>query len=258
MTAKRLIAISALLATCAALAAGAIGAGAAMVRVGTLVLRADGGFQPQVLPRRTYAPIHFQGHADIETTDGSVPPAVQHVKLDFDRDGLLTTTGLAVCPPSEIEGASPQRARQLCGDAIVGTGHIGAAVPLPGLGRIALRSPLTMFNGPRIGGNSTVILHAQAPFPISETYVVVVTIEQRRRGTFGYRASFDVPPIVGGLGAVTHLDAKIGRRYDAGGVERSYVSARCSDSILQTQGYFSFADGNVVYGSVFKVCRASD
>ena len=253
---KRLLGFGVLLAACAALAGAAIGAGAATVRIGTLVLQADGGFEPQVLPKHTFAPIHFQGHGDIKTTDGSVPPALQHVKLEFDHDGRLTTTGLSVCPPNEIETATPQQARQRCGDAIVGAGHVAAAVPLPGLGRITLNSPLTLFNGPRQGGDPTVVVHAQAPFPISETYVVIVRIE-KRRGTFGYRTSFDVPPIAGGLGAITHIDAKIGRIYSAGGVERSYVSARCSDFILQTQGYFSFSDGNVVYGSVFKVCRTS-
>ena len=182
-----------------------------------------------------------------------MPPALQHVKIEFDRDGHLTTAGLAICPAGRIEGATPQQARHRCGGAIVGTGHIGATVPLPILGRIELRSPLTLFNGPRKEGSPTVVAHAQAPFPISETYVVVVPIE-RRQGTYGYRASFDVPPIAGGLGALTHSDVKIGRRYRAGGSERSYVSARCSDYVLQTQGYFSFADGTVIYGSAFKSC----
>lgn len=255
---KRLLTIGVLLAACAVAASGAIDAGAATVRVGTLVLHADGGFEPQALPQRTYAPIHFQGHGDIETTDGSVPPALQHVRLEFDRDGRLTTAGLSVCPPARLEGASPEEARNRCGDAIVGVGHIGAVVPLPLLGRITLRSPLTLFNGPRQGGNPTVIMHAQAPFPISETYVVVIPIERMHGSIYGYRTSFDIPPIAGGLGSITHLDTKIGRRYRVGGTERSYVSARCSDFILQTQGYFSFADGNVVYGSAFKVCRMTD
>ncbi|HKB50326.1 MAG TPA: hypothetical protein VKC63_02710 [Solirubrobacterales bacterium] len=249
---KWLLAIGALLAVCVPLLAGS--AGAATVRVGTLVLHADGGFEPQLLPKRTYAPIHFQGHGDIKTTDGSVPPALQHVKLEFDHDGRLTTAGLGVCRPAGIETATPEQARRRCGSAIVGAGHLAAAVPLPLLGRIEMRSPLTLFNGPRRNGDPTVILHAQAPFPISETYVVVIPIE-RRRGTYGYRTEFDVPPIAGGLGSLTHIDATIGRRYRAGGAERSYVSARCSDYILQTQGYFSFADGTVIYGSAFKVCR---
>lgn len=238
----------------AALVAGS--ANAATVRVGTLVLHADGGFEPRALPRHAYAPIDFQGYGDISTTDDSVPPALQHVKVDFDRDGRLTTAGLGVCPPARIEGATPEEARHRCGGAIVGSGHLDATVPLPILGRIELRSPLTLFNGPPRDGNPTVVAHAQAPFPISETYVVVIPIE-RRHGIYRYRASFDVPPIAGGLGALTHIDAKIGRRYRVGGRERSYVSARCADGILQTKGYFSFADGTVVYGSVFKVCRAT-
>jgi hypothetical protein len=252
MMGKRLLGIGVLLAACAALLANS--AGAATVRVGTLVLHADGGFTPQVLPKRTFAPIHFQGFADVKTTDGSAPPALQHVKLEFDRDGRLTTAGLSICQPSSIKSASAAEARRRCGGAIVGAGHIGATVDLAGLARIGLRTPLTLFNGPRQDGDPTVILHAQAPFPVSETYVVVIPIE-RRQGTYGYRTSFDVPPIAGGLGSLTHIDAKIGRMFKVGGSERSYVSARCSDFILQTQGYFSFADGNVVYGSAFKICR---
>ncbi|MET0305860.1 MAG: hypothetical protein ABW196_06475 [Solirubrobacterales bacterium] len=242
-----------LLAAGAALLAGI--SGAATVRVGTLVLHADGSFEPRLLPERTYAPIRFQGYGEVKTTNGSLPPALEHVKLDFDRDGRLTTAGLPVCPPSRLEGATPKQARDRCSGAIVGTGHLAAAIPLGGAGKIGLRSPLTIFNGPRQGGNPSVILHAQAPFPISETYVVVAPIERRKEGIYGYRTEFDVPPIAGGTGSLTRIDAKVGRSYRAGGAERSYVSARCSDYILQTKGYFSFADGNVIYGSLFKACR---
>jgi hypothetical protein len=252
MMRKRSMATGALLVALAVLLGGA--ADAATVRVGTLVLKADGGFRPQALPKRTYAPIRFQGHGDIKTTNGSVPPPLQHVELEFDRDGLLTTAGLSTCQPAKIEGATPKQARNRCRAAIVGTGQIAAAVPLPLLGRFEMRSPLTVFNGPRRDGHPTVVGHAQAPFPVSETYVVVVPIE-RRQGTYGYRAAFDVPPIAGGLGSITHAEAKLGRRYRAGGVERSWASARCSDYILQTRGYFSFGDGTVIYGDAFKVCR---
>lgn len=235
---------------CLALLAG-IG-GAATVRVGNLVLRADGGFEPRLLPKRSFAPIRFQGFGEVKTTDGSQPPALTHVKLDFDRDGRLTTTGLPVCRPGEIEAASPSEARRRCHGALVGVGSLSAAVPVAG-SELALSSKLTLFNGPRQGGDPTVIMHAQAPAPVSETYVVVIPIE-RRHGAWAYHAEFDVPPIAGGSGSLTYIEAKIGRRWRSGGVERSYVSARCSDYILKTQGYFSFADGNVIYGSVFKAC----
>jgi hypothetical protein len=237
------------IAASAALLAGA--SGAATVRVGTLVLHADGSFEPRLLPKRVYAPIRFEGYGEVMTTTGALPPALEHVKLDFDRDGHLTTAGLPVCAPSKLEGATPRQARNRCSTSIVGTGHLAAS--LAGLGGLSLSSPLTIFNGPRQDGNPTAVLHAQAPFPVSETYVIVAPIE-RRKGTYGYRTEFDIPPIAGGLGALTRIDAKIGRFYRAGGAARSYVSARCSDYILQTQGYFSFADGNVIYGSVFKAC----
>jgi hypothetical protein len=227
---------------------------AARVQVGRLVLEADGGFTPRLLPKRSFAPIDFAGHADIATTDGSLPPALQHVQLEFDRDGRLTTAGLPACPPSRLEGTATAQARQLCAGAIVGRGHIGATVGVPGLARVVERSPLTLFNGPRVEGKPTVVMHAQSTFPLPETYVIVVRIE-RRHGPYAYRASFDVPPIADGFGVLTHIDARIGRRFRSGGVERSYASARCSDYILQTRGFFSFADGTVVSGSVFKPCR---
>lgn len=247
---KRLLGSGLLLIACAV----AVGqAGAATVRVGTLVLHADGGFQPTVLPKRSYAPIRFQGHGEIKTTDGSVPPALRHVKVEFDRDGKLTTAGLPVCPPTRIEARTAKQARNRCRGAIVGRGHVGAILDF-GANRIKVRSPLTLFNGPRQSGDITVVAHAQTTVPFFQSYVVVAPIE-RRRGIFGYRSSFDIPEIAGGAGALTHIDAEIGRRYDFRGARRSYVSARCSDYILQTQGYFSFDDGNVIYGSVFKPCR---
>lgn len=248
---RRLLRGGALLALGAGLLVGA--ADAATVRVGTLVLHADGGFRPQALPQRSFAPIRFQGYGDVKTTDGSVPPALQHVKIEFDRDGRLTTAGLPVCRPASIEATTVAQARRSCRGAIVGRGHVGATLSLAGL-RLGVRSPLTLFNGPRRNGNPTVVAHAQTAVPIFESYVVVVPIE-RRQGAYRYRSSFDIPKIAGGAGALTHVDAKIGRRYRAGGARRSYVSARCSDYVLQTKGSFTFADGTVIYGSAFKTCR---
>ncbi len=252
MRGKFLVSAGALLAVAIALLAG--GAGAATVRVGTLVLHADGGFEPRVLPKHRFAPIRFQGYGQIKTTDGSTPPPLEHVKVEFDRDGHLTTAGLPVCGMGKLQGATTKQARRRCSKAIVGSGHVAAVVNLVGLAQIRLRVPLTLFNGPRRGGNPTVLGHARAPFPISETYVIVAPIERRRGSIYGYRSEFDIPPIAGGLGSLTRIDARIGRRYRAHGRRLSFVSARCSDYILQTRGFFSFADGTVIYGDAFKSC----
>ena len=229
-------------------------ASGALVEVDNLVLRADGGFQPQALPRHRFAPIDFQGHVDLSAKGGGKPSPLKQALIDFDRDGRLSVTGLPTCSPEAIDQASTEEARRICRGAIVGTGHVEALVSLAD-GDVPARAPLTIFNGPRLGGLPTAILHAQTTVPGTQTYAIVVPIEQRPGG-FRYRARIDLPPLAGGLGALTHIDVKIGRRYRSGGKQRSYVSARCSDNILQTHGRFSFEDGTVVDGLVEKFCFA--
>ncbi|MGB7587615.1 MAG: hypothetical protein WBM00_02785 [Solirubrobacterales bacterium] len=255
MNRPKLLTIVVFLAACASVVATvASSAIAARVRYGTLVVTSDGGFRPNALPRQTYAPIDFWGYANIRTTTGSPPPALKSAVVEFDRDGKLTTAGLSICQPGSIENATPPQARQRCQAAIVGTGHITAKVTLPGSAPVSVRSPLTLFNGPRQGGNPTVLAHAQSSFPATETYVVVAPIEAVH-GAYSYRLTFDVPQIAGGYGTLTHADLRVGKRYRSGGVDRSYTSARCSDRILKTHGRFTFTEGIVISGDVFRVCN---
>src|SRR5215216_3801211 len=235
-----------------ALAAGS--ANGALVEVDDVVLRADGGFTPQVLPRHHFAPIDFQGHVDISGRGGGRPPKLQQALIDFDRDGRLSVAGLPSCAPESIDEASTAEARRTCRGAIVGTGHVEALIFLES-GPVRASSALTIFNGPRLEGIPTAVLHARTTVPGTQTYAIVVPIEQRRGG-FRYRARIDVPPIAAGFGAITHLDVAIGRRYRAAGKQRSYVSARCSDNILQTHGRFTFDDGTIIDGLVEKYCRS--
>jgi len=240
-----------------ALLVAAIGVGSAsgaLVEVDNVVLRADGGFQPQALPRNRFAPIDFQGHVDISGRGGAAPPKLRQALIDFDRDGRLSVAGLPTCAPDSVDEASTEEARRICRGAIVGTGHVEALVSLDS-GPVRARSALTVFNGPRLGGLPTAILHARTTVPGTQTYAIVVPIEQRRGG-FRYRARLDIPPIAAGFGAITHLDVAIGRRYRAGGKQRSYASARCSDNILQTHGRFTFEDGTIIDGLVEKYCHS--
>jgi hypothetical protein len=236
------------------LAAGSALGDGALVEVNDIVLRADGGFQPQTLPRHSYAPIDFEAHVDISAKRGGAPSPLEQALVEFDRDGRLSVAGLASCAPESIAAASTAEARRTCGSSMVGSGHIGAVVALPS-GPVSTRSALTIFNGPRVGGNPSVILHAQLTVPATQTYAIVVPIE-RLAGRFRYRARLDLPPLAGGFGSLTHIDVKIGRRYRAGGQSRSYLAARCSDNILQTHGRFEFEDGTVISGQVEKYCRS--
>jgi hypothetical protein len=236
---------------CCVFFAGA--ANAALVKVGNLVLTADGGFTPRILPRNAYAPINFEGNADLKAADGSVPPPLQQLVLDFDRDGRLSTAGIPVCQPSQLQEVTPEEARRRCPTAIVGTGHAEAMINLGGGAPLLATSPITLFNGPRLAGKPTVIMHARTTVPAVQSFVITIPIE-KRAGEFRYRATIDVPPIAGGAGSLVHLDASVGKRYRLGGQQRSYVAARCGDGVLRTRGRFSFGDGTIIEGSVEKGC----
>ena len=244
---KLLAALGALVALLAASSASG-----ALVIVNNIVLHADGGFHPRTLPRSHYAPIEFRGYFDIAAKVGAKPPALLQAKIDFDRDGRLSVKGLPVCPPERVAAASTSEARRACAGALVGSGKVEAVVALPD-GPVPVSSPLTLFNGPSQDGNPTVILHAHTPAPAAQTYAIVAPIE-RRPGPFRYRVTLDFPEIAGGLGAITYVEADVGRDFEAGGQRRSYVSARCRDGILDTHGRFTFEEGTVIDGSVEKAC----
>lgn len=236
----------------AALAAAGTVADGAVVKVNSIILRADGGFQPRALPRHSFAPIEFQGYFEIVAKNGGRPVALQEVVIDFDRDGRLNTAGLPACPPERVANAGVAEARASCRGAIVGTGKVEAVVDIAS-GPVPVSSALTIFNGPAQGGEPTVILHARTPAPGARTFAILVPIE-RRPGGFRYRAALAFPEIAAGLGSITRVEATVGRRFSVSGQRRSYISARCSDGILHTRGRFTFADGTIVDGSVEKAC----
>ena len=229
---------------CAVLAQAALGA--AMVETREIRLKLNADFQPLNLPKRSFAPVQFEGYLDLAKPGGGAPPALTQVVMDFDRDGRLDVAGLPTCAPEQVAEVSTEEARSICKSAIVGTGKLEALISLPG-GPVPTGSALTLFNGPRQEGHPTVVVHARISVPATQTYAFVVPIE-KRPGEFRYRATVNLPELAGGLGAITHLSVKIGRRYTAGGVKRSYVAARCSDHILRSHGIFTFANGLVIEG----------
>lgn len=223
------------------------------LKFGKLWLTADGGFTPRTLPRDSFSPIGFKGYINTKSVDGGIPPALQRAVIEFDRDGRLSTQGLATCDPALLEEAAPQEARQRCRRAIVGSGHVGALIATEGGSPVYASSLLTIFNGPPQEGHPTAILHARTTVPAVQNFVITVPIE-RRPGAFRYRVALDIPPVAAGRGSLTHLDVDIGRRYRFQGSHRSYISARCRHNVLSTYGRFTFAEDIFLAGSVEKAC----
>lgn len=243
---KRALSLLLLFGLVAAVSA-AVASASAMVETREVRLELNAAFQPRNLPAHSFAPVEFEGGLEVSRPGGGVPPALQQIVLDFDRDGRLDAGGLPTCAPETIDAAGVAEARRLCKGAIVGTGKLEALIGLAS-GPVPTSSPLTLFNGPVEEGHPTVIVHAQTQVPATQTFAIVVPIE-KRPGFFRYRATVNIPPIAGGLGSITKIAVKVGRRYTAGGKKRSYVAARCSDHILRSQASFTFANGLVVEGT---------
>ena len=226
------------------------------VQAGNLIVDVNGGFSPSKLPKKQPAPITLKASADIATADGSVPPPLQRLVLNFDRNGFIQTKGLPVCQPSQLENTTSPVARKKCKSSIVGTGTANALIAFPAQAPLPASSPLTIFNGPKIGGNPSVVIHAYLTIPAPTTFVIPSAIT-RAKGRYRYQVVSNIPPIAGGYGSLTHFDFKIHKTWKVKGKRVSYASARCSDGRLQASGEFTFGDGTVMSGSVFRPCKSS-
>jgi hypothetical protein len=224
------------------LLATAATATALKVRVGDLVLNADGGFSPTALPKHEDAPITLHGGGKLSTVSGKLPPIVETLVIEFDRHGHVETLGLPVCAASKLEATDVPQARKNCPGSIVGKGKGSAIVAFPEQAPIKITSPITIFNGPRKHGNPTVYAHAFTTVPVPTTFVVPVEIEKINNGVYGYRTKARIPKIAGGAGHPLSGSLRIGRKWTFKGVKHSYVNARCETGHLQARAELTFKD----------------
>lgn len=234
----------------------------AVIRVDGLVLRANGGVRPTVLPPRRYAPISLHGYANVKGRRGGPPPPLESLVLDFTRNSRIHTRGLPVCPPERLRGKTARGARRACPGALVATGNVEALVDLPDTPVFPVRTPVAAFNGPPQDGRPTLVFHSRvslsvesSAIPSTQTYVLQEPLLPSPRG--GLRLDIDIPEIAGGYASFSHGNLKIGKRvYRFRGGRRSFISARCPTGVLFVWGRLGFADGTVISGTLYTPCTA--
>jgi hypothetical protein len=241
---RRKIFIGVVLAVLAAAAIANASTFKAHVVLGDLVLDAQGGFEPNALPKFENAPIVTHGGGKLSTVSGEIPPILDNFVLEFDKHGAVDTTGIPVCTQRKLVATDVPAARRACGDAIVGKGFGKAVVKFPEQGPINVGSPITLFNGPKKGGNDTIIAHAHLDYPGPATFIVPVVIEKIHNGVFGYRVNVKIPKIAGGYGHPLSGSATVGRKWTYKGKKHSYISARCETGRFQVKGQFTFKDAD--------------
>ncbi len=225
------------------------------IQVGNIVVDGEGGFSPTALPKNVDAPITLFGRGRISTADGSYPPVLQTIQFEFDKHGSVDTTGLAKCSAAKLQATTVPQARKLCPGAIVGKGHGHAVVKFPEQAPIPVSSPITLFNGPRVGGDPTLFAHAYTTVPAPTTFVVPIRIETIHHGRYGYRVNARIPKIAGGAGIPLSGSLRVGRKWTYKGKKHSYVNARCADGRLQAVGEFDFKDGTRMKGTFVSPCQ---
>jgi len=88
------LAMSALL----ALAVVAIAnAASTTLKAGNLVVTFGGSSSPKALPKNTYAPVTANIFGKIGTTDGTHPAPLRWLRVELNRNGRISTAGLATC-----------------------------------------------------------------------------------------------------------------------------------------------------------------
>jgi hypothetical protein len=235
-----------------------VGAGAAQalkLRIGNIVIVANGGFSPTTLPKNENAPIKLYGSATFKTIDGSRPSPLRRLVLEFDKHGAVETRGLQKCTMANLVATTTKQARKTCGGAIIGTGFGTAVVQLPEQRPIEASSPLTLFNGPVKHGNPTVLGHAHLDYPAPTTYVILIEVQKIHHGRYGFKTVADFPRIANDYGSPISGHLTIGREWTYKGQRLSYANAHCAVGRLQAKAQFSFKDGSFVQGTVFKPCK---
>ncbi len=160
---------------------------------GNVVITGDGGFTPKALPRDHDAPITIRGGGRISTISGAYPPIIKTITIDYDKHGSVQTKGLAVCHASQLTNTTVAAARRACPTRSSGKGIGRGVVIFPDQKPIPASSPITVFNGPKLHGQDTVIGHAYTTIPGPTTFIVPVVIQHIHEGRYGYRTTIRIP-----------------------------------------------------------------
>lgn len=221
----------------------------------------DARMTPRALPRERLAPVTVRMESEVSTVDGTHPPALRDISIAVNRAGRLATVGLPTCTAARVQQTTTSAALAACRSALIGHGTFSANVDFPEGPAIPAAGKVLVFNA-RISGRPGMMLHLYGSSPVQAAFVLPLVVSRHREGKFGIVLSTHIPELAAGLGHVTNLRLKLGRRYGFEGERRSLLSASCAAPAGFTAGIFelarvtlSFADGRQVVAPISRDCR---
>jgi hypothetical protein len=223
------------------------------VRAGNLVVTVEGGFTPHKLPKDEPASITLSARSTIRTANGEHPPALDFLKLDFDKHTGVNTKGLATCTTGELQNTLTTQAKQLCPKAIIGSGQAGAEIAFPEQEPFFAKAPMVIFNGPPKNGHPVFIFHVYAHVPAPTTFVTTAEIG-RSSGIYGTSVYIKIPTIVAGQGSLSFAELSIHKKWKYKGEEQTLLYGTCPSGHFFVRGALTFKDGFKMAGKVVRSC----
>jgi hypothetical protein len=231
---------------------------------GDLRVSFDSAMRPTTLPRETLAPVAVRVAGNVRSASGASEqvPQLRTISVAINRQGRLYDRGLPICEVEDIQPATEANARRVCGDAIVGSGHVTLQVRIPTQPLFVVRAKLLTFNGPRKNGQKLILAQAYAREPPG-AFVLIFRVS-RREGLFGTVMSTTLPVATQRWAYLTHFDMTLRRVYSYRGQRRSYISAACrtpdgfdTTSFPFARAAYVFANGQSLSTTVASSCRVA-
>ena len=156
-------------------------------------------------------------------------------KAVIKKKGKKKKKSIPTCDPATLEGTTTEQAVSQCGKAQVGTGSAIADVV-----GTDLNATVTAFNGTKVNGNPSILLHSRVD---AASLTTVLVGEIRRKGAsapYGDQLNVPVPPLAGGAAAIQQFGATVQKKI-LGKV--GYITAgKCTDGSFSFRGTFDYSD----------------
>ena len=156
-------------------------------------------------------------------------------KAKIKKKGKTIKKKIPECSPATIEGTTTPDAVAACGKTRVGEGSAIADV-----GGIDLPATVTAFNGTKVNGNPSILLHSR----VDAASLTTVLVGEIRKGgasaPYGTQLNVPVPPLAGGAAAIQTFGATVQKKILK---KVGYVTAgKCSDGSYSFRGTFTYSD----------------
>ncbi|HET8566775.1 MAG TPA: hypothetical protein VFL77_09920 [Solirubrobacterales bacterium] len=244
----------------AALALGSL-AQADTVQNGSIRVAFSGNIAPRILPRRGKAPIKVSVGTKVIPLKGKPAPQMRRLEIAINRNGVIDTQGLPVCPLHVLQPSTTTDALHNCRGSLVGEGLFEAKVLLKGQASFPSKGKLYAFNS-RVHGRPAILAHVYGTQPAPASFTLIFEI-RRSRGTFGTVLTSSLPEVTANSGYVTGLSLTLGKQFSSHGHRQSYASAGCPAPKGFPGAVFPFARATVSFAGGKKVshvmtrsCRA--